>query len=171
MFESTRLTPNKRQCWLHCHQQNLKFSFFYQRRRAGVKGRVATKNVLQHARRLWVFALTDAVQKGYVDITWATFSFSYISRILNIGCWNAGCLTLLVVRWSAIDKLMTLVPILIHHWIGMQTIEKKYLWEFRFINSWIRLCQRYFKIFWQQVTSRFSGTANTCWWSTHQYSW
>ena len=167
MFESTRLTPNKRKCWLHCHQQNLKFSFFDQRRRAGVfeGSRHTMFWGCEYLRWQMLY------KKGYVDITWATFSFSYISRILNIGCWNAGCLTLLVVRWSAIDKLMTLVPILIHHWIGMQTIEKKYLWEFRFINSWIRLCQRYFEIFWQQVTSRFSGTANTCWWSTHQYSW
>ena len=165
MFESTDLLLTKGSAG--CIVTSKIWSFHFLTKDAG---RVTTNNVLQHARRLWVFALTDAVQKGYVDITWATFSFSYISRILNIGCWNAGCLTLLVVRWSAIDKLMTLVPILIHHWIGMQTIEKKYLWEFRFINSWIRLCQRYFEIFWQQVT-RFSGTANTCWWSTHQSSW
>jgi hypothetical protein len=32
----------------------------------------------------------------------------------------------------------------------------------------IRLCQRYFeiKIFWQQATRPFSGTAKACWWST-----
>ena len=64
MFESTRLTPNKRQCWLHCHQQNLKFSFFDQRRRAGVKGRVTTKQCTSTRKEaVSVLVLPDAVQK------------------------------------------------------------------------------------------------------------
>ncbi len=102
----------------------------------------------------------------YKKDLWTYIVFYFILRILKVGCWNAGCFTLLVC--SAIKKLMVLVSILINHWMGMQTIEKKYFCELWFINCWIRLCRRYFeiKIFWQHMTSPFSGTAKACWWST-----
>jgi hypothetical protein len=154
-----------------------KFSFFDCRRWPVVKGHV-TKQCTSTSRRLGVLMiiimLPDAEQKGNLDICWATF-FLIFWGFWMLAAEMQDVFTLLEVRWSAIDKLMTLVPILNYHWIGMQTIEKKYFcqWELRFINCWIRLCQRYFEIeiFWQLVTSRFFGTANTSWWSTHQSSW
>ncbi len=86
-----------------CHQENSIFSFFdlltatFVTRKIQyfhfltadtgpvVKGRVTSNDVLQQER---LFMVPDAVQKGYVDITWVTFSFSYFD---DSECWMLKC--------------------------------------------------------------------------------
>ncbi len=103
----------------------LSFHFFIADAGPVVKGHITLNNVLQQE------AVTQPVNihvarcctKWICGHSLSNILF-YILRILNVGCRNAVCFTQLEVRWSAINKLMPLVPVLNYHWTGMLTMKK-----------------------------------------------